>query len=224
MKGNTSMHGDAESLSTRPSLLSKVRKGDEVAWSEFYGIYRKFIYGLARKGGLSHEDAEDLTQETMAKVAEHIDRFKPDKSRARFRAWLGSIVRNKLIDRARRNQTRPAPAAPSVQAQADESRRTATIERIADPNSADFETVSEQEWQKAILDAATRNVKEEANIKHFQIYDLYELRQMPAAEVARSLGVFVAQVYLAAHRIKQAIKQEATRLKKAEPPAPCCSG
>ena len=215
------MHEHAESLSTRPSLLSKVRKGDETAWSEFYSIYRNFIYGLARKGGLSHED---LTQETMAKVAERIERFKPDKSRARFRAWLGSIVRNKLIDRARRAQSRPAPAAHSVPAQADESRRTATIERIADPNSADFEATSEQEWQKAILDAATRKVKEEANIKHFQIYDLYELRQMPAAEVARSLGVFVAQVYLAAHRIKQAIKREATRLKKAEPPAPCSSG
>jgi RNA polymerase sigma-70 factor (ECF subfamily) len=153
--------------------------------------------------------------ETMAKVAEHIDRFKPDKSRARFRAWLGTLVRNKLIDRARRRQTQPVASAATGRPDGDESRRTGTIERIADPNSADFEAVSEQEWQKAILDAATKKVKAEANIKHFQIYDLYELRQMPAADVARSLGVFVAQVYLAAHRIKQAIKQEATRLKKA---------
>jgi RNA polymerase sigma-70 factor (ECF subfamily) len=205
-------------------LLSKVRRGDESAWSEFYSIYRKFIYGVARKRGLSHEDAEDLTQEAMAKVAEHIDKFKPDKSRARFRAWLGTIVRNKLIDRARRKQTQPAVSAASCRPDGDASGRTGTIERIADPNSADFEAVSDQEWQKAILDAAIRKVKEEANIKHFQIYDLYELRQMPAAEVARSLGVFVAQVYLASHRIKQAIKQEATRLKKAEPPAPCGNG
>jgi DNA-directed RNA polymerase specialized sigma24 family protein len=76
---------EREPLVTRLSLLSKVKHGDEDAWSEFYAIYRGFIYWLARRGGLLHEDAKDLTQDTMAKIAQHIEDFKPNKDRARFR-------------------------------------------------------------------------------------------------------------------------------------------
>lgn len=210
---------EQEPLVTRLSLLSKVRHGDEDAWSEFYGIYRGFIYGLARRGGLLHEDAEDLTQDTMAKIAEHIEDFKPDKDRARFRTWLETIVRHKLIDRARKAQARPATSPPPEPPAGDDTRRTGMVERVADLNAPNFESLSELAWQAAILEAATKNVRAKAKLKHLQIYDLYELREMPAAAVAKSLGVLIPQVYLTAFRVKRAIIREAKRLKKMEPMA-----
>jgi hypothetical protein len=94
------------------------------------------------------------------------------------------------------------------------------IERVADLSAPDFGSLSEQAWQTAILEAATKNVRAKAKIKHFQIYDLYELRQMPVAAVAKSLGVLIPQVYLAAHRVRRAIMREAERLKKMEPSTP----
>jgi hypothetical protein len=72
------MHGEAKSPSTRPNLLSKVRKGDEIAWSEFYSIYRKFI--------------SQLTPTWKVRVADHCSKWPSFSSSSAFlsRAWFVS--------------------------------------------------------------------------------------------------------------------------------------
>lgn len=49
--------------------------------------------------------------------------------------------------------------------------------------------------------------------KRFQIYDLYALQGWGARDVARSLGVSLAQVYLTKHRISALLKREIQRLR-----------
>jgi RNA polymerase sigma-70 factor (ECF subfamily) len=55
-------------------------------------------------------------------------------------------------------------------------------------------------------------VKEKFSLKQFQIFDLVVLKEWPAAEVAQSLGVSVANVYVIRHRISAAIKKETKHL------------
>jgi len=50
--------------------------------------------------------------------------------------------------------------------------------------------------------------------KHAQIFDLYAMRQWPAAKVARELGVSVVQVYLVHHRLTRQLKDEVEYLQK----------
>jgi hypothetical protein len=49
----------------------------------------------------------------------------------------------------------------------------------------------------------------------FQIFDLNVIKDWSASDVAKSLGVGLATVYLTKHRVAAAIKKEAARLKKA---------
>jgi len=62
------------------------------------------------------------------------------------------------------------------------------------------------------MDAATRHVKRQVAPKQYQIFDCYVLKQWPVAKVKRDLGVSVAQVYLAKHRVARLIKKEVKRL------------
>ena len=68
--GDTMEHnGVVDSLSTRPSLLMRIRDSqDALAWNEFVGIYGPLIYAFARKHGLQDADAADLTQEVLRAV------------------------------------------------------------------------------------------------------------------------------------------------------------
>jgi RNA polymerase sigma-70 factor (ECF subfamily) len=55
-------------------------------------------------------------------------------------------------------------------------------------------------------------VKTKFSLKQFQIFDLVVLKEWPAADVAQSLGVSLANVYVIRHRISSAIKKETKRL------------
>jgi hypothetical protein len=44
------------------------------------------------------------------------------------------------------------------------------------------------------------------------MFDLYVVKERPAAEVARAVGATIAQVYLAKHRVSALIKKELSHL------------
>lgn len=54
---------ETDALKTRPTLLSKVRRGDEAGWRRFYEVYESFIYSAARSTGLAHDEASDVVQD-----------------------------------------------------------------------------------------------------------------------------------------------------------------
>ena len=64
----------------------------------------------------------------------------------------------------------------------------------------------------AMWDAAVARVKGGVALKQFQMFDLYVVKERPAAEVARAVGATIAQVYLAKHRVSALIKKELSHL------------
>ena len=62
-KGSITVKGSPDSSSHRAS------------WAEFHRLYRRLVYGRARRAGLPHEDAEDVAQDVFKRVAETIHEF-----------------------------------------------------------------------------------------------------------------------------------------------------
>lgn len=75
--------------------------------------------------------------------------------------------------------------------------------------SVGLEAAWEQEWESSVFQAAVARVRERANPKHFQVFDLCVRQGWATAKVAAALGMNAAQVYLARHRVSQAVKQAA---------------
>jgi RNA polymerase sigma-70 factor (ECF subfamily) len=71
-----------------------------------------------------------------------------------------------------------------------------------------FNTIWATEWQQHLIALATERLKKRVSDAAFQIFDLHVLRNWPAAEVARTLGINVAQVYLAKLRVSRSFKTE----------------
>src|SRR5436309_5543177 len=80
LRMNYCMSGQRDELiPTRASLLARLKDWkDHSSWQEFFDIYWKLIYGVARKAGLNDDEAQDVVQETMASVAKHMPTFKYD--------------------------------------------------------------------------------------------------------------------------------------------------
>jgi RNA polymerase sigma factor (sigma-70 family) len=196
---------------TRYSLLSRLKNWeDQKSWQEFYDTYRKLIYGVALKSGLSEEEAEEVLQETVITVARNIGEFRKDPARGTFKSWLMHTTRWRIQDQLRKrkrieNLLEPLP---------DNSSRTAFIERIPDQNSFDLEALWEQEWERNMLDMALEKVRRRVDPARYQAYDLHVLRAWPVQKVAAKLGLTAAQVYTAKYKVSGLLKNEVENLKK----------
>ena len=51
--------------------------------------------------------------------------------------------------------------------------------------------------------------------RQFQVFDLYAAKGWPAGDVAQTLGISIARVYLTKHRVGALLKKEVRRLERA---------
>ena len=212
-------------IPTRPSLLARLKDGGEQAgWQEFLDTYGRLIRGAALKSGLSEEEADDALQETALAVVKHIKEFKYDPARCSFKSWLLLITRQRIIWQLRKREKLGVQASAGPPGdlggtlkrghQTGDGPRTATIDKIADPNGPHLDALWEEEWQKNLMAAALDEVKRQVNPKQYQMFDFYVLQNWPVREVARTLKVSVAQVYLAKHRITGLLKKSVKSLER----------
>lgn len=210
---HTEAPGAEAELHTRRSLVHRLRDlEDRHSWQDFFDTYWKLIYSVARRAGLTEHEAEEVVQETTATVARCIQEFKYDPSVCSFKNWLLHKTRWRIIDQVRK---RPRVAVEGFAPAADSS-VTPALERIADPESLDLDAVWEAEWQQNLIDAAMARVKRRIEPEHYQIFFLSAVRRLGPRQIARTLAVNVAQVYMVRHRVARLIRQEIRALEQRE--------
>jgi RNA polymerase sigma factor (sigma-70 family) len=198
---------DYDSLPTRSSLLGRLRDvGDDASWRVFFETYWRLIYNVARKSGLEDEDAQDVVQDTVIAVARRMPEFVYDPARGSFKQWLLLITRRRIQDRLRQIYRSLRTLNPA------ETQESLIYENVASPTPAPdtlIDAAWENAWRDNIFQMALARVRERANPKFFQVFDYCVLQELPPSRVARMLGLSVARVYLAKHRISAAVKRAA---------------
>jgi RNA polymerase sigma factor (sigma-70 family) len=195
-----------ERTRTRASLINRLPNlDDQSSWRDFDNTYRKLIYGVARNAGLTHTEAEDVVQETMASVAKHMPTFKYDPAIGSFKAWLLIKTRWCIIAQFRKRASfiehRPLHKdTPNT--------GTGTVEKVPDPAPQVLDTMWEAEQETHLLNAAIAKVKRRLDPQKYQIFDFYVNKEWPPEKVAAQFGVSVDQVYLTKHRVTDAIREE----------------
>ena len=193
---------------TRKSLIERLKNWeDQKSWDEFYKTYWKLIYSVALKSGLRSEEAFDAVQEVILAIAKQQRDGKYDPDQGSFKAWLMNMTRWRITDQLRKRKKDTAMSQKTMSPDGDD-RRTATLDRIADPAGPELEKVWDAEWTRNLTDQALAAVKSRVSPKQFQIFDCYVVKGWPAARVTEELGVTIAQVYLAKHRVGGILRKE----------------
>jgi RNA polymerase sigma factor (sigma-70 family) len=182
-----------ESPETRHSLLVRIcDPQNEPAWTEFAEIYEPLVYRLARRKGLQHADASDLTQEVLATVAGAINQWDPDPARGSFRAWLSTIARNMAINLLKSEQRRPRGSGDSQIKQ--------WLSEQADPDG-EMSAVFDQEYRRELFLAAARVVSDQFQPTTWQAFWRTCVEGKDVQQVAIELGISVGNVYVARSRV-----------------------
>lgn len=180
---------------TRPSLLGLLRNNEpqQPAWREFFECYAPPVYRVARLRGLSATDADDVVQQTMLAVSQHIAAFRYDRQRGRFRQWIRRIAENKITDLRRKPHT------------------TAELSEQPD-GQLSLAEIWEREWRMQDMLFCFDEVAADLSLRRVEAFRLYVLEGLPAAEVAARLKMTVGHVYVTRAQVLQRIRARLKQL------------
>jgi RNA polymerase sigma-70 factor, ECF subfamily len=93
---------------TDSELVAEVAAGNSDALAELYDRHADVLYRAAYRRLGDRHLAEEVLQDTFLSLWNRAELF--DQSQGSLRAWLGTIARNRSIDRLRASGRRPSPA------------------------------------------------------------------------------------------------------------------
>ncbi len=204
---------------TRSSVLQKIRDPENTAaWQRFYDQYAGFVFTLARRSGLQHTDAEDVVQTVMLEMIESIRTF--DRRRGRFRSWLATCARHRIIDLLRIKYRRKRREVGGFDRTEE---RTATILRQADTGPDRFKEMADEEWSALVRSAALKKTKAAVAPKQFSLFHAYAIEEWPVDKVITTYNVSRDQVYQAKRRVGKVYASAAQEAEQ-ELDRPFCPG
>lgn len=213
---------NCDSIPTRQSLLVRLKDwDDQESWREFFELYWRLLHATALKAGLFEVEAQEVVQEVMIAVAKKMPGFTYDPGKDSLKGWLLGVTRWKVADQFRKRKRsggegQRADGAFDLLLDQDTA-RTATVERVPDPNGIDLEAIWDGEWRENLLRAALDRVKRQVNPAHYEMYHLHAVQGLLPREAALALGVSTAAVHMANFRVGRLLKAEIRRLTNLSP-------
>lgn len=176
---------------TPASLLDRLRRPDEAAWNHFVELYTPLLFHYARRAGVRSDDAGDLVQDVLALLVRKLPEFQYDP-RASFRAWLRTVLVNRVREIHRRAEQRN-PAGPLVGDVA---------------ASDDGPELEEVEYRRYLVQRTLTLLRGEFPETTWKAFQEHVVQGRDAAEVAAGLGLKIGTVYAAKSRVLTRLRQE----------------
>ena len=192
----------AVSTITHTTLLVGLRAPtNDRAWSQYNARYQPLIVSVARRLGLSDQDAQDAAQETLFAFADSYRKGKYDRDKGRLRHWLLAIATRKIRDFQRRQHRLRMVDAPN---------KTMLMDGLADQDAVG--QVWEAEWRRTLMQECVNEACRNLEAKTTAAFELFVLQEWPADRVAAHLGISSNAVFKAKRRVLSRMREVYTYL------------
>lgn len=168
---------------TSPSLLERVRNGDEISWNEFYSRYAPVIRCVGAYYRLNETACDDLVQMVMLKFFGAAKHYVYREGEVKFRTYLAAVIRSQAMEIMRREA-------------AQKNLHPKVVPKTEEP----FEEIFMNEWRKAVLADAKCELRRRVNERTYQAFELYALQGRPVEQVAAALDMSANRIYVAKKR------------------------
>ena len=186
---------------TRLSLLQRARDPDDhQAWDEFTSYYSNFVRVVLHEMGVNQNDKDDLAQLVLIALWKALPKFELDKSRARFRTWMSTVIHNKVIDYYRK-----------VKRQADKFSKFQEEGQVT-VEQPEIERIIQNEWEVYVVQTALERVRLSFSGKAMDVFEM-SADEIPPAVIAEKLDLAITSVNKLKNRVKERLLVEISNLK-----------
>lgn len=165
---------------TSLTLLHRLSGGeDPLAWYDFDRRYSGFLHAVLAARGVHPTDRDDIVQDVLTSLVRSMPRFRYDRERGRFRAYLKTVV---LRAMAQRRRSLP------ISLGAQDVASTALGDEA-------FEAIWDAQWRRHHAQTALATLRSRISDLDRAVFDDYAIRSQSATTVAHEHGVSVERVY-----------------------------
>jgi RNA polymerase sigma-70 factor, ECF subfamily len=187
---------------TSISLIDRLQRQPlEADWARLVALYRPFVERFIRFDAALAADAEDICQNVMAKLVQHLGSFRRQRDGS-FRAWLKTITANEVNSYWRRRARRRTVGGEEAQ--------FLSVD-LADPRN-ELSQRWDQEYRGHVLRQLERLVEREFSPKTWQAFRLRVLSEKSTEEVAAMLEMSKNAVDIAKSRVLARLRAESAGL------------
>lgn len=183
---------------TRQTLVDRARDPDDSqAWDEFTDYYASFIRVVLMQLNAPVDDIEDLSQTILVKLWKNLSTVELDRDHARFRTWLGTVIRNTFYTHC---------------SQAASRKRREINAAVADVVPPDIEEIIETEWRKHIIALVIERLNASFSGKAMDVFTM-TLDGKSVDAIASALELTKDSVYVLRNRVQSRFRKEARQLR-----------
>lgn len=188
--------------------LSDLRAAESRRETALIDLRAEILYGLpyALRDWLAPDDphfaalAEEVTQETLMRVLEHLDSF---EGRSQFTTWVHKIAVRVALTELRRRRWKDVSLDGLLENTDGEPASPATADRVPSPEIATE--------QADLLAQLQRLMMEELTARQLRAMMAVGLGEMPLEEVARRMGMERNALYKLLHDARRRLKRRLAR-------------
>jgi RNA polymerase sigma-70 factor (ECF subfamily) len=181
-------------------IIQKILKGELALFEILIRRNNPFLYKTGRTYNYSHEDTQDLMQDTFIDAYTHLAKF---ENRASFKSWL---IKRMLNNCYRKQQK--AAFKNEVPLEADENPK---LMLKNEPNNDTNKTIMNRE-----LSSVIENALQQIPLDYRIVFSLRELNGLDVAETAEALHITEANVKVRLNRGKAMLRKEIEKSYSAE--------
>ena len=186
-------------METSVSLLDRLAGAPtDDDWRRLLDLYQPLLRAWMGRAGVAPSDADDLGQEVLLVVFREVGGFER-RGQGAFRAWLRTILANRVRDYFRGQKRRPTATGDS-----DFLRRLGELES---PDSA-LSRLWDREHDEHVAASLLRRIEGDFAPATWQAFRRHVLEGEPAVGVAAELNLSLNSVLLAKSRVLKRLRQE----------------
>ena len=179
-----------------PTLLARVVKGDQQAFSQLYDYSSTLLFTLAVRMLGNREEAAELLQDVYLEVWRKVSRY--DVGRGTPIAWLITLTKSRAIDRLRARASRGYRATNSLEG--------GMATQVADPAPSPLETQADQELRTAIGAAVAGLPQSQQQAIELAYYEGLSHTEI-ATRLNQPLGTVKTRIKLGMSKLRESLLQ-----------------
>jgi RNA polymerase sigma factor (sigma-70 family) len=181
-------------------IIKKVAKGETALFEILIRRYNSFLYKTGRSYNYSHEDTQDLMQDTFIDAYTNLSKF---ENRSSFKTWIIRIMLNNCYKKKQKF-----------------SFKNEIANEINDKSSPMFSSQQQSDTNRVVLNRELGFVIEDALKKvpedYRLVFSLREMNGLNVKETAEALSISEANVKARLSRAKAMLRKEVEKSYQAE--------
>lgn len=189
---------------TSISMLQRLQQADDPdTWNRLVALYAPLLRSWLQKYDVQATDTDDLMQEVLMAVSSDLPTFEHSGRPGAFRAWLRSMMVNRL-----RNFWRARGRRPLARGGSDLEHRLSQLDDPASEMSQIWNQQHDLHVAKQLLEMTKPNFTDET----WTAFSRVAIQGHRPGTVAEELGISVNAVFIAKSRVLSRLRQEAAGL------------